>query len=99
MRRTLLESVLNKVALAETCAEEDGVDAQQDPATSAKGDGRHEQTDPEEDFETGDEHHAGVIVFLNELADGVGCGGLGLVWSGACGGCRGSSAGGCCLGR
>lgn len=59
-------------ALTETGAEEGGVNGKQDPAPTLEKDGREEETDPEGNFETGDNGHGGVIVLLDKGADGIG---------------------------
>lgn len=78
----LLELTLHEAALGEARAEEGSVDGDQDPRASLEGDGGEKETAPEEDLKDGYETHGGVIVFLDELANGVGgcvglCGGLG----------------------
>jgi len=82
----LSELGLDERALSESCAEEGSVNGDQDPGALGEGESREEETEPEADFEDGDETHGGVIVFLDELANHIG-GGVGLVgWLGAWGG-------------
>lgn len=73
-RLQVSELALHETALGEAGAEEGGVDGDQDPGALGEGDGGEEESDPEHDFENGDEAHGGVIVFLDELADGGGHG-------------------------
>ena len=71
----LSNSSLNKAALTVPRPQEDGVDNQEDPASLRENDGREEDPEPEEDFQAGDEHHGGVVVFFHEFANGVDHGG------------------------
>jgi len=68
----LLELTLNESALGKTRSEEGGVDNHQNPRALGEGDGREEETAPEQDLEDGNEPHGGIIVFLDELANHVG---------------------------
>lgn len=70
-RFQLSELALNEAALSESCAEECGIDSDQDPGASAECDSREEKSAPEEDFENSDESHGCVIVFLDKFANGI----------------------------
>lgn len=66
------ERVLDMGALAESGAEEDGVEGKQDPAAALEKDGGTEEAGPQSDLKAGDNRHRHVVVFLDEGADGVG---------------------------
>lgn len=68
----LLNGTLNEGALREASTEEGSVDDEENPAALAEGESRADEAEPEEQFEAGNDGHAGVVVFLDELADGVG---------------------------
>jgi len=89
-RLQLTERALNEARLSESCAEEGGVDGDQDPRTLLEGDGGEEDTAPEKDLEDSNKTHGGVIVFLDELANHVsvwaGLGGWLGGWAGTWGG-------------
>ena len=80
---------LNKCALADAGAQESGVQGENDPAAAGEEDGRTHKAEPQRKLEAGNERHAGVIVVLDEAADGVGhAGSLGFLtrrsrWRGA----------------
>lgn len=65
------EGALDVGALAETSAQEDGVDDQQDPAPTLEEDGREQQAEPQSNLEAGDNGHGRVVVLLDEGADGI----------------------------
>lgn len=67
----LLNHALHERALADTGAQEDGVEDENDPAALSKDDGGSENAEPEGELETGDYGHAGVIVVLDEATNGV----------------------------
>lgn len=63
------KGTLDELALGESRAQEDCVDAQQDPGAFAERQGGEEQAYPQEDLEQGDQKHGSVIVFLDEATD------------------------------
>ena len=67
----LSELGLNKATLGKSCAEEGSVDCNQDPGTFAEGNGREEETAPEKDLENSNQTHGGIVVFLDEFANGI----------------------------
>ena len=79
---------LHKTTLTVPTPQENCIHDQQNPASLCENDGRKEDAEPEEDFERGNEHHAGVVVFFHEFADCVGEGG-GFVAAASGGGVEG----------
>lgn len=67
----LLDGSLHESALRDTSAEEDGVKSEDDPAALDEEDGRSQQTEPQSKLKAGNKRHAGVIVLLDETANGV----------------------------
>jgi len=80
----LVDGTLDKGALVEASAEEDGVDDDEDPGTLLEENGGTEETEPEDDLEDGDNSHAEVVVVLDEVTNGVAKGRRGrlLAWLG-----------------
>jgi hypothetical protein len=75
----LVDSLLDKAALRNAGAEEDGVDSDKDPRALLEEHGRAEDAEPEEDLEQSDQSHGAVIVLFDELANSLGSSGaLGL---------------------
>ena len=60
---------LDKTTLTVSAPQENRIHNQQNPASLCEKDGGEEDAEPEEDFERGYEHHAGVVVFFHEPAD------------------------------
>lgn len=83
----LSELTLNEAALCVSCTEEGGVHNNQDPRSLGEDDGGEENTTPEQDLENGNKTHRGIIVLLDELANGISDGiwleGLLSSWRGA----------------
>lgn len=76
---------LDKGALVEASAEEDSVDADQDPSTLLKDDGRSENAEPKSNLKDSNEGHGGIIVILDKATNGVGkTGRVGLLTSWSC---------------
>lgn len=67
----LLNGSLHESALRDAGTEEDGVESEDDPAALDEEDGGSEKTEPESELECGDKRHAGVVVLLDETANGV----------------------------
>lgn len=63
---------LYEIALAVSSPQERSVDGQEDPAALGEQNGRKEHTEPEEDFQTGDQHHRSVVVAFDKVPDRVG---------------------------
>lgn len=85
----LAKSSLNKIALLVTGAKEEGVDGQQNPSTLGESQGREKEPRPESNLEGGHQSHGGIIVFFDELSNGIAkrrlrFGGTGGSRSGAC---------------
>lgn len=80
----LSDGSLDEAALCVAGAEEYGIDNQQNPSSGLEEKGGSKDTEPQGDFENSDESHAGIVVLLDELADGVRkAGSLGLgAWLG-----------------
>lgn len=73
----LTDSLLDKGALGEASSHEHSVDDEKDPRSLLEEDSRAKKTEPQKDFENGNECHGSVVVVLNEVANGVGqCGAL-----------------------
>ena len=78
----MLDHALNETALADTGTEESGVQGQDDPAAASEDDGGAQHAEPQGQLEASDERHAGIVVFLDEAADGIShTGRLGLLTS------------------
>lgn len=78
----LANSLLDERALGVASTEEGQVDDQQNPATLGEGDSGQDEAEEEQDLESGDNTHAGIVVLLDEAANGLGegvllAGGLG----------------------
>lgn len=71
----LADSLLHKGALCDTCAEEDGVDNEKDPRTLLEEDGGAQNTEPQSNLEQSNKGHGTIIIFLDKLANSLGCGG------------------------
>jgi hypothetical protein len=67
----LANGLLDKRALGVASAEESEVDDQQNPATLREGKSRQHQAEQEQDLESGDNTHAGIVVLLDEAANGL----------------------------
>ena len=67
----LVDGTLDKGALVEASAEEDGVDDDEDPSTLLEEDGGAEQTEPQDDLKDGHNSHAEVVVVLDKVTNGV----------------------------
>lgn len=67
--RELAEGTLNKSALVEPRSQEDGVEAKKHPCALAECQGREEETTPQSNLKGCHEHHAAVVVFLDESTD------------------------------
>jgi len=84
----LLDHALDESALADAGAQEHGVEHEDDPASLGEDDRREQNAEPKCELETGDEGHAGVVVFADELGDGLAQGaGSGLLAGSAGGWC------------
>lgn len=93
----LANSLLDERALGVAGTEEGEVDDQQNPATLGEGDRRQDEAEEEQDLKGGNDTHAGIIVLLDEAANGLGEGvllGGGLGAGGGRGGARGTGSGG-----
>lgn len=67
----LSDHALDEGALADACAEEDGVCEEDDPAALNKDESGAENAEPKRKLESGHNGHAGVVVVLNKTANGV----------------------------
>lgn len=75
---SLSKGALHELTLGEPGSQEDGIDSQEDPGTLAECKSREKEAEPKENLERSDQHHGGVIVLLDKLADGIGKRRLGL---------------------
>lgn len=69
-------SLLDKDALGVSCAEEGQVDGQEQKASLGESEEGERQANQERHLQASDESHAGIIVLLDESADGLGNGRL-----------------------
>lgn len=69
-----MDGTLDKAALAISSPQEYSVDSEEDPAALLEQDCGTKNTEPEEDFKSSDKSHRGVVIFLDEFANGVSCG-------------------------
>lgn len=83
----LVDGLLDKGALSDTRAEEDGVDHEEDPAALLEEQSGANDAEPEGDLEHGDECHGSIVVLLHEFANGLGGTGS-LLGASGCGGRR-----------
>lgn len=60
------ERGLNMAALGEASAKEGSVEGKQDPRSSLEENGGEQEADPEEDLETRDNRHGGIVVLLHK---------------------------------
>lgn len=67
----LVDGTLDKGALVEASAEEDGIDDDEDPSTLLEEKSGAKEAEPEDDLEDGDDGHAEVVVVLDKVTDGV----------------------------
>lgn len=65
------DGTLDKGALGEAGAEEDGVDRDEDPGALLEEESRTEDSEPQSNLEDGNQSHAAIIVVLDELANHV----------------------------
>jgi len=63
------EGTLNKGALMKSRSQEGGVETKKQKCALAECQGREQETTPQSDLEGRHEHHAAVIVFLDESTD------------------------------
>lgn len=70
-RLKLGKRVLDMAALSVARAKESGVDSDQDPRTALEEEGRQEDTSPKSNLEAGNNRHRGIVVLLDEAADGI----------------------------
>jgi hypothetical protein len=76
----LAEHALDESALGNAGAEEDSVDNEEDPRALLEDDSRSKDAEPKGQLESCNERHAGIIVVLDEAANGLGdAGGGGLL--------------------
>lgn len=91
----LANSLLDERALGVAGTEEGQVDDQQNPAALGEGDSGQDEAEEEQDLKSGDDTHAGIVVLLDEAANGLGEGVLlagGLGAGGGRGGARGTGS-------
>lgn len=69
---SLRHRVLHKTTLAVSGPQEGAVNAQKDPAPLGEDDGREENTEPEENFQAGDDDHRSVVVAFDKAPNGIG---------------------------
>lgn len=67
----LVQHALYERALADTRAQEDSVDDDQDPAAFLESNSRKKQTEPERDLKASDKRHGGIVVVLDEAANSI----------------------------
>lgn len=78
----LAQHTLDESALGDAGAEEDSVDDEEDPRATLEDDGRSEDAEPQSQLESRDKRHAGIIVVLDEAANGLGNAGRGGLLAG-----------------
>ncbi len=74
--RQLADDRLNEAALGVAGPQEGRVGEREEDGAAAESKKRDEHAEPGDELEQGDESHAGVIVLLDESAQGLGQGGL-----------------------
>lgn len=67
----LADGALDEAALRKAGSEENGVDRNENPRALLEKKGRSEDAEPEEDFKDGNESHAGIVILLHKLANGI----------------------------
>ena len=70
--RDVTDSMLNKGTLRVPCAEEGQVDAQENKGSLGERQESDCQAEQKSHFQPGNETHAGIVVLLNEPANGLG---------------------------
>ena len=68
----LVDGLLDKAALGNARTEKDGVDSEKDPRALLEEHCGTENAEPEEDLEKRNKSHGAIIVFLDELSNGLG---------------------------
>lgn len=64
-------NALDEVALSVTSTEEGQVNEKQYPTASGEGECRQDKTQDQGQFERSDKRHAGIVISLHKLADGI----------------------------
>jgi len=84
--RELADGLLDKAALGNAGAEENGVDEQQDPGAFLEEQRGANDAEPEGNLEHGNEGHGPIIVLFDESANGLGGAGRSRLGAGGGGG-------------
>ncbi len=70
----LTKGILHMGALAKAGTHEGGVEREQNPGSALEEDGSQEQTDPQEDLESGHDGHRHIVVGLDKVSNSLGDG-------------------------
>lgn len=80
-----MQHALHERALADPRSQEDGVEDEQNPGAFLEEEGGAKETEPESNFQPGDERHGRIVPVLHKTADRVTHGGALRLLSGRCG--------------